>query len=188
MTKTKSFKVLLIVFVLMLITGIAFAALTGNLTWQGQTNFGEQVKLEVTLDSVGAGSSDSTGTCESKTTGVVATGTGDLVMDLIVNFVEPGDAVTFNFTVKNLSSFAVDLGVMSIGTISDTNANNYTAGDVTVNSSYKTEYASGTKLDEIGEDDDEISFDVVVTWVQDTLGVDGFVTFTITISYEVSAG
>jgi len=196
----KKLRTILAVFIVILITGIAYAAVSGDLLFGGTATFADQVELQINVGTITPSGNSSAATGRAGvmedpgggpvfTTKSAVSGTGNIELLLEVNFTEPGDIVTFNFTIQNIGLADAKLGAIPTTInggidIDGTGAVGFATGDVTVATNYGAQVGADKVLTApVSAGTTTASFNIVVTWVSGDFTDVDTVLFTITIPY-----
>ena len=184
--KKRSLRGLLIAFVFILCAGVAFAASTGTLLFDGTIGFAD-VKLAITPDAtvpVVSKKADNITAGSSTGSFVVRDGTDAGEADVSVSFADVGDTVTFTFSLENISAFDAMITEVTLMAGDGVNGSNYTIykdnGDIVVSGTYGS--LNGTYID-VGESSSDVT--ISVKWVSGTPPTLGF---KIIIDYAISDG
>ena len=170
MVKTnKRLSSLLVIFAIVLIAGVVYAAATGQLVFNGMVtlNAGQNVELIIVPDD------DPDPTAKGSTGSMTVSSDGQSA-DIEVNLIEPGESVTLSFQVENTGDLPALINAI---TTTNTNAEIVISGDYTE--------IEGETVD-IGETFPLFPVDITVTWPGsgDAETDAGTYSFTIELDYE----
>ena len=182
MTATKKIKrrfSLLLVFAVLLIAGVAYAASNGVLIFNGVVNLGPAVDVEAIIVPQGGG----TFTGSNGESGDMVVNSDGSIATITVDLKNPGDAVTLQFQVRNTGATDIEITDVTTSDILDSSSNVETNA-ITISGDYATDLEGET----IDAGDISGIYDITVEWPDDADAEDfRDETFTFTIAVDYAA-